>query len=146
MLFDIIPSIFYILSYLIPDTKFPVVPLEDVDIIQLTKDQLKCQSGCGLLSHAPDLMTCYRNMKTETRVIVTIEGHQYHCHLNTDLPPKTSLQMEKFECQFSDEKSKLLIDDSCTAEFSIVEDKKSPSSRLYDFMLWCLLSVILGKV
>lgn len=144
MFLSVNASLFYILSYFIPVTKIPVVPLEDVDIIQLTRDQLKCNSGCELLSQDPDSMTCYRNIVTETDV-VTIEGHHYQCSLNIDLPQKISLKMEKIECQFSDEGSKLLIDNSCIAEFFIVETNQSfAGGRFYDSLLWCLLTTILG--
>ena len=91
-------------------------------------------------------MTCYRNMLTDSKVAmaVSLEGHQYHCDLNVDLPEKFGLHLEKFECQFADDKTKLLIDDSCVAVFTVFEEN-SRDYGLYDTLLWCMLSIMLGK-
>ena len=140
-------SVLYILSYLINDTKFPGAPVDELEMIK--PSQVQCNSGCHLPGKSildVDSIICTREPKDidENVAKVMIGRQEYRCHVNLELPPNVVFFLNSFDCKFSDENSRFMIEDSCSATYSFVEVvEENKSSRLYDSLLWILLTVIL---
>jgi len=140
-----------IITLLICKTKFPIVPVIDVDSFSVEPPKLKCESGCTLVD--PGMikkLNCFKTdddsrspqAKDETEVVF-VADQSYYCKTNVILPDKIKFEFVKFECQFSDEKNLLMIDDSCVISYKLVTQEIDARNSLYDTLLWCLLSVIL---
>ena len=138
-----------VLYLLITQVKFPVMPVSNVDNIIVRGSKLKCESGCELMEEQISQVSCHKinpgsSSNDEDENHVSVSYYDFECISNVKVPDKAKLIIDKFQCQFSDEAKKMLIEDSCTLVYSLEKrTNKKTSGLVYDFMVWCLLSSIL---
>ena len=138
--------LFYIISSFIPDTQFPVVPVQDVDSVVVKSPQLQCGAGCHLVPDDIEEVACSKlvgDYDGDDGRVVAIADQKYKCAPDVDIPDHVKFSISKFECQFSDEESKMLIDSSCSATITLMEKKSRNSSSYYDFLVRYVLAFIL---
>lgn len=121
-------TVVFIITILICKTKFPIVPVIDIDSFTVETPKLKCESGCLLVDPGEiQKIHCFKTdddnrspqAKDETEVVF-VADQSYYCKTNINLPDKVKFEIVKFECQFSDEKDLLMIDDSCVVSYMLV--------------------------
>ena len=137
---------FTIISSFIPYTQFPVVPMEDVDSVVVKSPQLQCGAGCHLVPDDIEEVACSKlvgDYDGDDGRVVAIADQKYKCAPDVDIPDHVKFSISKFECQFSDEESKMLIDSSCSATITLMEKKSRNSSSYYDFLVRYVLAFIL---
>ena len=137
---------FTIISSFIPYTQFPVVPVQDVDSVVVKSPQLQCGAGCHLVQDDIEEVACSKlvgDYDGDDGRVVAIADQKYKCAPDVDIPDHVKFSISKFECQFSDEESKMLIDSSCSATITLMEKKSRNSSSYYDFLVRYVLAFIL---
>ena len=138
--------VFYLLISLV---KFPVTPVTNVDSISVKGSKLKCESGCELMDEQINKVSCfkktfYSKSNEGDKDTVSLSYYEFQCTPDVKVPDKIQFKIDKFQCQFSDEAKKMLIEDSCVLVYSLEgRSTKKTSGIVYDFLLWCLLSTIL---
>ena len=138
--------VFYLLISLV---KFPVTPVTNVDSISVKGSKLKCESGCELMDETINKVSCYKKTfysknNEDDKNTVSVSYYEFQCIPDLKIPDKIQFKIDKFQCQFSDEAKKMLIEDSCVLAYSLEgRSTKKTSGIVYDFLLWCLLSTIL---
>ena len=141
--------LFYIISSFIPDTQFPVVPVQDVDSVVVKSPQLQCGAGCHLVPDDIEEVACSKLVggdDGDDGRVVAIADQKYKCVPDVDIPDNVKFSISKFECQFSDEESKMLIDSSCSATITLMEKESRKSSTYYDFIVRYVLAFILAAL
>ena len=143
-------SILCIVLFLVGKTKFPIVPVVDVDTFVIEDKKLKCDKGCDLVETKIDKIICDKNVadyhnenNVEQTKIVTVGDNSYGCRPNIKIPANIRLVIETFECNFSDETNLLLIVDSCSVSYSYEKSRPGMATRIYDAFVGCTLSLIL---
>ena len=137
---------FTIISSFIPYTQFPVVPMEDVDSVVVKSPQLQCGAGCHLVQDDIEEVACSKlvgDYDGDDGRVVAIADQKYKCAPDVDIPDHVKFSISKFECQFSDEESKMLIDSSCSATITLIEKESRNNSTYYDFLVRYVLAFIL---
>lgn len=138
--------VFYLLISIV---KFPVVPVTNIDSIIVKGSKLKCESGCELMNEQITQVSCHKETffsksNEGDKNIVSVSYYEFQCTPDVKVPDKAKFKIEKFQCQFSDEAKKMLIEDSCVLAYSLEgRTTKKTSGIVYDFLVWCLLSTIL---
>ena len=139
-----------VLFLLFTRVKFPVMPVAQVDDIFVKGSKLKCESGCEIMIEKINQVSCHKKnpgsrSKEGDEISVSISYFDFECFPDTKIPDKVMFSVSKFQCQFSDEAKKMLIEDSCSLVYSLEERSttKKTSGLIYDFLVWCLLSTIL---
>ena len=130
--------------------KFPVMPVANVENITVRGPQIKCNAGCELMKEKIKQMSCHKKNhgnsggKDQDDTSVSVSYYDFECTPDVKVPDQAKLIIDTFQCQFSDEVQKLLIEDSCALVYSLEgRATKKTSSLAYDFLIWCLLSTIL---
>ena len=138
-----------VLYLLITHVKFPVIPVGNVDNIIVRGSKLKCESGCELMEDKISQFSCHKinpgsSSNDEDDNHVSVSYYDFECIPNVKVPDKAKMIIDKFQCQFSDEAKKMLIEDSCILVYMLEKRAtKKTSGLVYDFLVWCLLSSIL---
>ena len=143
-------SVLCIILFFIGKTKFPIVPVVDVDTFVIEDKNLKCDKGCDLVETKIEKLLCDKNVadyhienNVEQTKIVRVGDNSYGCRPNIKIPADIRLVIETFECNFSDETNLLMITDSCTASYSYEKIKPGMATKIYDAFIGCTLSLIL---
>ena len=120
--------------------------MEDVDSVVVKSPQLQCGAGCHLVPDDIEEVACSKlvgDYDGDDGRVVAIAEQKYKCAPDVDIPDHVKFSISKFECQFSDEESKMLIDSSCSATITLMEKKSRNSSSYYDFLVRYVLAFIL---
>ena len=140
-------TVVFIITILICKTKFPIVPVIDIDSFTVETPKLKCESGCLLVDPGEiQKIHCFKTdddnrspqAKDETEVVF-VADQSYYCKTNINLPDKVKFEIVKFECQFSDEKDLLMIDDSCVVSYVLVTKETDARTEMETGLSGCPL-------
>ena len=129
-------SVFCVFCLFITRVRFPVMPVADVENIIVKGSQIKCDSGCELMKEKINQMSCYRKnhgnsgSKDQDDKSVSVSyycrlapcSQSFECTPDVKVPDQAKLTIDTFQCQFSDEVQKLLIEDSCALVYSDSRD------------------------
>ena len=91
--------IFYIFSSLVPQSKLPILPISDVDVIVVKVPNVKCVSGCDLVASETDAKK-FKCLKVDDKDVagqsdplhfVTLSNYNFQCRTNVVLPGNVNI-------------------------------------------------------
>ena len=78
--------IFYIFSNLVPQSKLPILPISDVDVIVVEVPNVKCVFGCDLADVENKIFKCFKVDAKEISAndidpghLTTLSSYHYQC-------------------------------------------------------------------
>ena len=119
------------------------ISVDDVKEFELSGSQVKCVSGCDIMSISSVICHKITTMEQEEAVsspTVFLSDKPFHCVHSPQLPPDLALVIHSLDCQYCDTSEQQLVHNSCTVRYGLVRDVRT---GLYDVMVAMVLVIIL---
>ena len=121
------------------------IPVDDVMEFEITGPQLKCVSGCDIMSITSIICHRMKDMEQEDEVSTStaqLSGQHFYC-VPSPQPslPNIALILHKLECQYCDTSEQQLVKNSCSVSYDLV---RGAMVSLYDILVALVLVIVLA--
>ena len=117
------------------------IPVNEIEELTITGLNLKCASGCSLMSITS--IACLSTNEAEQEAAMSsvyLSDKLYNCTPTPMLPANYELNVNSIDCKYCDKSDRMVVQDTCSLNYEL---RKEHRTNWYDIMMAFVLSIVL---